>query len=96
LPPFGKQREELEQKANEIELLKLELERAKLIKELRELRGEKAGGIYYRGKARDIPLLLATSLSENSKRALLLIRGEKRWVKEGGRLSGKHHENPHL
>ena len=83
-----KLREELEQKANEIELLKLELERAKLIKELRELRGEKAGRIYYRGKAKDIPVLLATSLSENSKRALLLIRGEKRWVKEGGSLEG--------
>jgi len=81
-------REELEQKANEIELLKLELERTKLLKELRELRGEKAGGIYYSVKSKDIPVLLATSLSENKKRALLLIRGEKRWMEEGGSLDG--------
>lgn len=83
-----KLREELEQKANEIELLKLELERTKLLKELKELRGKKGGQVYFGGSESDIPVLLATSLSENSKRALLLVKGEKRWVKEGGNFQG--------
>jgi len=83
-----KLREELEQKANEIELLKLELERTKLLKELKELRGEKGSRAYFSSSERGVPVLLATSLSENSKRALLLIKGEKSWVKEGGNLQG--------